>query len=388
MSNSVQIPEGSITSEALAKWVSRVGVTIHAHEPYNSQATRDAIIHYADGIGDDNPLWRDENFAIQTSYGRLPAPPGWVYSATTGGPQGLAGVHGYISGAEWTFFKPVLEGDTILGSERFGGFEVKPSKFSGKTVFSYQYDDYHNQNKELVAQAKAWVVRAERRTAREKGKYSEYQLPHPWTEKELVEIEEQVLSHNARTDVLFWEDVEVGDSVPTLVKGPLGITDMIAFTIACNIMHVKAFKSALKEYSKHRAWAVRDPETFALEPMYTVHYHKGMANAAGLPYPYDVGSQRHLFLNQCITDYIGPEGWLKQSYAQYRGFFFLSDVIWIKGKVVKKYLLPEGEHCIDVELHSVNQRGEDIMPGYCTALLPSKNHDYYPVKRLLSSTRS
>jgi len=38
----------------------RIGVPItDTVEPWNYEATRDAIRHYAHGIGDDNPLWTD-----------------------------------------------------------------------------------------------------------------------------------------------------------------------------------------------------------------------------------------------------------------------------------------------------------------------------------------
>ena len=35
----------------------------------NEVASRDLIRHYADGIGDDNPLWRDVNYARNTRWG-------------------------------------------------------------------------------------------------------------------------------------------------------------------------------------------------------------------------------------------------------------------------------------------------------------------------------
>ena len=38
----------------------RIGVKIeNTIEPWNYEATRDGIRHYAHGIGDDNPLWCD-----------------------------------------------------------------------------------------------------------------------------------------------------------------------------------------------------------------------------------------------------------------------------------------------------------------------------------------
>jgi hypothetical protein len=76
--------------------------------------------------------------------------------------------------------------------------------------------------------------------------------------------------------------------------------------------------------------------TNALEPIFSIHYHKEAAEAMGLPYPYDVGTQRHCWLIQSLTDWMGDEGWIKKCYGEYRRFVYLPDVITIKSKVVEK----------------------------------------------------
>lgn len=299
--------------------------------------------------------------------------------------QGLRGIHAFHSGNEWTFYKPIPVGDKIIPESIFSGFEAKSSKFADKMVMEYQVANFANQKNEAVAQANTWLVRAERSSARKRGKYSNYRLPHPWSEEELLKIEDEVLSYKPRgNDHLFWDDVSIGDELPTLVKGPFGLTDMIAYCVGADPVGIKAFGSALELYRKHPAWAVRDPITSALEPIYAVHYNKAIANAAGLPFPYDVGVQRHCWLIQMLTSYIGDEAWLKKNYAEYRGFFYLSDVLWIKGKIVKKYKSQEGEPVIDIETHAINQRGEDIMPGYSVVVLPSRAQNYWPIKSLLA----
>jgi len=47
---------------------------------YNRDATRDTIVHFADGIGDTNLLYRDEEYAEKSKYRRLVAPPTFVFS--------------------------------------------------------------------------------------------------------------------------------------------------------------------------------------------------------------------------------------------------------------------------------------------------------------------
>ena len=59
-----------ITQEGLDDLSKRIGVKIeNTVEPWCYEATRDNIRHYAHGIGDDNPLWCDPDYAKGTRFG-------------------------------------------------------------------------------------------------------------------------------------------------------------------------------------------------------------------------------------------------------------------------------------------------------------------------------
>jgi acyl dehydratase len=376
--------EGRITEEGLEELRLRVGKKLRV-TPFNTIASKDAIRHFVDGVGDVNPLFRDEEYSRRSSYGRLIAPPSWLYSVfPTWILQGLKGVHGFHAGNDWTFYKPIFEGDTITPELTFTHFDEKKSKFAEKTIIVHYDDNYFNQQGEIIANAKAWSVRAERHTAQQKGKYSDLNLPHPWKENELAEIEKEVLAEEIRGEkTRFWEDVKEDENLPPLVKGPLGITDMIAYCIGSCPVPLKALGAALRDYKRHKGWAFRDRNTGALEPAYAVHYNLDAAKSAGVPYMYDVGTQRQQWLIQQMTNWMGDDGWLKRSYAEYRRFVFLSDVLWMKGNVTKKYIDDDGEFCVDIETWAENQRRENVMPGRSTVILPSKRKDTWPVKKRL-----
>jgi hypothetical protein len=59
-------------------------------------------------------------------------------------------------------------------------------------------------------------------------------------------------------------------------------------------------------------------------------------------------------------------------------------VVWIKGTVTKKYIDDDGEYCVHVERHAINQRGEDIMPGYAVVALPSREKGISPVDKRIA----
>ena len=374
--------EGVITPELIAEMKNNRGLKLRvANTVFNEYATRDNIRKFVDGIGDINPLFRDEAYAKKSRYGCLIAPPSFVFSVLAGIQFGWRGLAGYHSASDMEFYKAVKVGDRVRPEETYLDFEgPKKSKFAEKTIFDYFENKYFGPKDELVAKVKRLVIRAERKKTREKGKYSKIDIPHPWTKDELEKIEEEVLAEDIRgSNPRYWEDVTVGQELPQLVKGPLGYTDMVAAVIAgLAPARLAAHGVALREYKRKPAWAFRDPVTCSLEPIFSVHYNNEAARAMGLPQPYDVGTQRHCWLIQLITDWMGDHAWIKRSYAEYRRFVYISDVIKIKGKVVGKFVDDEGEYCVSVKTNAVNQRGENVMPGEATISLPSKETEVWP----------
>ena len=64
-----------ITDQGLDDLRRRIGVEItDTLEPWCHEATRDGIRHYAHGIGDDNPLWCDPEYAKAHALGRRHRP--------------------------------------------------------------------------------------------------------------------------------------------------------------------------------------------------------------------------------------------------------------------------------------------------------------------------
>ena len=106
MSSSTQQPFPKITREGLDALRRRIGVPItDTLEPWCHEATRDNIRHYAHGIGDDNPLWCDPDYAARTRYGGIVAQPSFLFATSriiSGYVGGLAGVHAMWAGAQRT----------------------------------------------------------------------------------------------------------------------------------------------------------------------------------------------------------------------------------------------------------------------------------------------
>jgi len=388
-STEIKMADAVITDEMMAKMRQIIGKKLRIeHSVNNEEATGIAIRKFADGIGDPNPLWSDEGYAQKTKYGSIVAPPSWIFSVFSGLQFGWAGLGGFHSETDAEFFRPILINDRISPECIYRGFEgPKSSSFAEKIIIDRKENTYTNRNNELVARVKWSSIRMERAKARQKGKHSNIQLPYPWTEQQLKEIEEEVLSEEIRgADTRYWEDVEIGEILRPIIKGPIGTTDEIAFLIGggAPIPRLAAHGVQLRQYRKHPAWAFRDPNTHALEPIFSVHYNKQAALAqGGLPMQYDIGFQRHCWQIHLLTNWMGDDGWLKRSFVEFRKFVYHSDVVWLRGKVTKKYISDNDECCVDIETNAINQREEEVMPGGATVILPSRDMGTSPLDRRL-----
>jgi acyl dehydratase len=85
-------------------------------EPVRNVVERDAVRLFAEAIADPNPLYRDEETAKGSRYGRLLAPPTFVRTFDYGEVEGLelppAGlIHGEF---RVSYERPLLVGDEIL----------------------------------------------------------------------------------------------------------------------------------------------------------------------------------------------------------------------------------------------------------------------------------
>ena len=365
---------GKITEEGIKRLRERIGSFNRPRQYgvglFNEYASRDAIRHFCQGIGDPNALYWDEEYARHTKYGTIIAPPTFLYSVywCSGRTGGLPGVHGFHSGNDWEWLRPIYLGDRISVQEQFTGLDEKKSQFAGRMLIQSSVCHYYNQRGEVVARYKGWQVRAERSAAREHRKYSFE--PYAYSEEEIEAIESAVLSEEVRgSDPRWWEEVEVGEELSPVVKGPLSHGDIQAFVAGA--VGGLAHGLQLKEMKRHPAWAFQDPNTGAREAIIRVHDIREAAESAGLPGSYDYGSQRCCWMGHLLSNWMGDDGFLKRMYIELRRFNVVGDTTWCRGKITGKRQ-ENGECLVDLEIRGENQRKEITTTGTAVVRLPSK----------------
>ena len=131
--------------------------------PHLREVEKGAIRRYADAVGDDNPLYCDEEYARKSRYGCIIAPPGFFGWAkkTISSSEGLVGLIGAMieagyagildGGMAYDFYLPVRVGDTLVVSPKVADVAFKEGKT--KMMIIRFEASYTNQNGDLVAKS-------------------------------------------------------------------------------------------------------------------------------------------------------------------------------------------------------------------------------------------
>jgi acyl dehydratase len=374
----VDLTYGRINDEELKRLKSRIGVEFRDNRPWVTLISSDAIRHWAHGIGDDNPLWLDEEYARKTSYGGIIAPPTILYACdrvASGYVGGLPGVQAMYSGTNWKWFRVLRENDRIKGISMLKDLVHKKSEFAGEAIQQIYETTFIDQKGEKVGQAESWCFRTERDVAAGRGKYlKKVTEMKKWSQEELAEIwghYKKEVENRRGSNPRYWEEVKVGEEVFPLVKGPFMPMSGIAFVQGWGGFYIHGERIAWEEYIvRHPGMGPPDELGLPQGPI-RVHWDNEFARRVGVPGAYDYGPQRVSWLGHLLTDWMGDDGFLRTLNARVTRFNISGDVQFVKGKVLEK--TREGKNAVvKIEVWAENQRGEISAKGDAEVLLPSK----------------
>ncbi len=138
---------------------------------------------------------------------------------------------------------------------------------------------------------------------------------------------------------VYAEDVNVGQSLPELVKGPI------------QQIQLTRYAGASGDFNP-------------------IHQDDEFAKAAGMGGVFGHGMLTMGFVAQSVTDWAGA-GRVTKLGVRFQGLVRLKDVITCKGRVLGKSS-KNGTHLVDLELWAENQKGEKVVTGKATVALPSR----------------
>jgi acyl dehydratase len=353
-------------------WVARTremtGREVREREPWNVEVTADAIRHFAYGTDDDNPLWTNPEYAARTSHGGLLAPPGFVisvlYPMLHGAPM-KAPLSSLIGGVEYEWFLPIRVGDRLRAASVQKDFYEKRNSAGRRLNFVISEITVSNQRDEVVARGTGTMIMAE-----QVGEELMFERPiHRYGEAELAEIERAYRAER-RTGAgpLHFEDVEVGQEIPPIVRGPLTIGDMVCWNAGIG----PSYKAGRWGYLDLQ----RSPHAAAFNRVigFPVKYSQqhedfNLAAGRGMPGPFDNGVMRFAWTAPLVTHWMGDDGFLRKLSVQVRRPAIYGDATTYTGRVVGK---DEDAGVVKLDITGTNQEGEVNTRGSAEVVLPRR----------------
>ena len=385
-----------LTDEGIAALRLRIGVpTPHPQPPWYLEPGTDAFRHVAEAFGDDNPLWCDPAYGSTTVWGGPIASPNMNGGDTLIGENEiteldpetrallkgdpLKGAHAYYSGSYREWWRPLRPGMRISRRNALVGVHDKPSEFADRSVHEWTAEVFAAPHHLLSAQFRL-MIRTDRSGVEAKGdsgKYSTIEI-RPYTSEQLAEIDAQYAAEPSRrrgAKPRHWEDVDEGDEIGPLVKGPMRVTDMVVWHtgMGMGLYAVKALRLGYEQRQKMPGF-FRPDDLNIPDVHQRVHWDLQWAKRAGNPATYDYGRMRETWLVHMCTDWMGDDAWLASLDVEFRKFNYVGDTHWMRGRVSRKYLTETDQPAIDLDIWGENQRGEITCPGHATILLPSREH--------------
>ena len=332
-----------LSEEALDKVRTLIGTwlrrDVHVAAKYEPVSLHDIRrwAHYS--VGDDNPLWSDVEYAKQTRWACNIAPPTFLYTIDSGIiAPGLRGVQWIFAGGRWENHFPVRVGDTVTARARLISVDVKSGRAAPRFVKQTGEVIFENQLSQIVSRYEGDIFRIPRARSGKGLRYTRNPNPEPYryTDAEIEEIAAAYRNEIRRgSKSRYWEDVNIGEEIPTVYKGPLTLVDIVGFYAGRrNVYNV--LKMAFAERDRHRHNVYVSPSTNI--PMHPAagHYDAEIAREIGMPGAYDQGWQRMNWGAHLITNWAGDNGFVRYFSGRVILPNLVGDLTRLSGKVTAK----------------------------------------------------
>jgi len=146
---------------------------------------------------------------------------------------------------------------------------------------------------------------------------------------------------------ICFEDVAVGDELPSLTRGPL------------TTPHLMRWSAAFENWHK-------------------IHYDAPFATGHDkLPGLLVNGSLKQQFVIQLLKDWAGSTGWVWKASFQFRAMNVVNETLSVWARVTGKRACPDFG-LVDLELGIVNEQGKESTPGKATVALPYRGGQPVP----------
>jgi acyl dehydratase len=359
------------------------------------------IKRWAQAMHYPNRLHYDHAFASESNFGRIVAPQSFAVACDDGhgsAPSCVGRIpesHLLFGGDEWWFYGPRIRGGDLIHNERIPfDYAVKETKFAGPTCFQRGDNHYYNQLGDKIATQRSTSIRYRADLAREMGGATkpEAMTDPEWTSAQLAELEDKKFEyikalHELGHGKRYWDDVKVGDKLPTRLIGPHSIasftTEWRAFimTVWGGMRRRTDIDLAELGFTADMAGKEMDGPHEKINPEQTDgayigpsrgHLFPEWARTIGMPRGYGYGASMGAWILDYCAGWAGEWGMVVHSNCAYRGPAFTGDVTYMTAEVIDKKVDEQDRRIVQVDCKMSNQLGVVMATAKAEIQLPRK----------------
>jgi len=358
------------------------------------------IRRWAQAMRYPNWLHYHDDFAKESRHGRIVAPQSFAVAcddAHGSAPCCVGRIpdsHLLFGGDEWWFHGPRIFAGDLIHNERVPfDYVVKDTKFAGPTCFQRGDNDYYNQNGEKIATQRSTTIRYRADLARERDSAVAGATEDPaWTDAQLAVLEEQKLEylqmlHGLGHDKRYWDDVKLGDQLPTRVIGPHSIASFATewraytFTIWGGMHRRTDLDMEALGFTADMAGKEQDPVMERENPELSDgayigpsrgHLFPRWARHIGMPRGYGYGASMGAWITDYLAGWAGEWGMVVHSRCVYRGPAFTGDVTFCNATVIDKLVDEQSRPLVQVDFKMTNQLGTTLATAKAELQLPRR----------------
>lgn len=347
------------------------------------------IRRWAQAMHYPNRLHYDADYAEASRHGKLIAPLSFPVACDDGhgcAPACVGGIpnsHLIFGGDEWWFTdKRIGIGDIITNERIPYDYTVKDTAFAGPTCFQRGDNFFYNQYGDLISKQRSTSIRYNPDNARIENADNSADDPE-WTDAELIKLEDDKYAwikmlHELGHGKRYWDDINVGDKLPTRVIGPHSIASFTTewraylFTIWHGVHRRTDLDMEALGFTDAMAGKEQDPILELDNPELTDgayigpsrgHLFPRWARFIGMPRGYGYGASMGSWILDYLSGWAGEWGQLLHVNAAYRGPALTGDVSIMDAEVTDKGVDDEGRNFVGVKFVMKTQLGATM----CTA---------------------
>ena len=340
-----------------------------------------SIRRFCAALGDPNPLYKDPGAGVGTKYHSMIAPPTFIAAIRT--PTAAAayltkdyGVTRITRRASISLVDIIRVGDRLTSTLEVTGVSAAQPMSGKSTADVDSHAVYRNSYGGLIGTSTGTTALVPFRNGEDMICDREIYV---YSDEEIEFIRQGIEGEPPPRGRLlrYWEDAQEGEELPELVKGPLSLSDMMAWTVA----EQKTMPLGSPVYNDLK----RMPGRVRTNPSTNWPYWDAdqeyedilSCRDAGFVAPFSRGMHVVSLAGQVVTSWMGDDAFLRSLDVELPNHFLYGDTMWLSGTVSDKYkerVGGETYHAVEVRITGTNQLGETVATGMAVAYLPSPGH--------------